>query len=398
MSDLFCSDRYGSVVITTESRPDSRSIHGHRPQGTKRRRRADGEASRTRILDAATEIAAERGYEGTSIALVSDKCGLPASSIYWHFKDKDDLIAAVIERSFAQWLSAWEIPDDGTAQERFVAIAAQIAKALLDSPDFIRLGLMLALERRPVEPRARAMFIAVRAQAFDTLTRTIRDLTPGLTDAQVHQLATYAMAGADGLFIAKEIGGDSVDLSACSNHGRAIAGGRSDHAWPAPMVRAIIGSGDRRRPMVRDGRLDPDSDGLAARRTGCPRRGRRSTACRVDMTIRPRPPTPRQLGQTRNNGVRMLDLPRLDRSVLRAGVNLDDHLDAPNLNMVTCGGQATVPIVAAVGRAGIVSYAEIVSSISAKSAAPGPAPTSTSSPKPPPPHCRSSAARSAARR
>jgi hypothetical protein len=52
-------------------------------------------------------------------------------------------------------------------------------------------------------------------------------------------------------------------------------------------------------------------------------------------------------------------------------VNLDEHLDAPNLNMVTCGGQATVPIVAAVARSGIVSYAEIVSSISAKSAGPG---------------------------
>ena len=52
-------------------------------------------------------------------------------------------------------------------------------------------------------------------------------------------------------------------------------------------------------------------------------------------------------------------------------VNLEEHLDAPNLNMVTCGGQATVPIVAAVAQAGIVSYAEIVSSISAKSAGPG---------------------------
>ena len=58
-----------------------------------RRKRADGELSRERILDAATEIAAERGYEGTSIGAVSKKCGLPASSIYWHFKDKDDLIA-----------------------------------------------------------------------------------------------------------------------------------------------------------------------------------------------------------------------------------------------------------------------------------------------------------------
>src|ERR1700756_6066432 len=179
-----------------------------------RRRRLDGELSRARILDAATEIAAERGYEGTSIALVSATCGLPASSIYWHFKDKDDLIAAVIERSFERWLSAWHLPAEGTASERLVGVAMQIAKALLDSPDFLRLGLVLALERRPVEPRARAMFLAVRAQAVETITPAIRDLAPGLTDAQAHQLATFAIAGADGLFVAKEIGGDAVDLPA----------------------------------------------------------------------------------------------------------------------------------------------------------------------------------------
>jgi AcrR family transcriptional regulator len=179
-----------------------------------RRRRLDGEASRTRILDAATEIASERGYEGTSIALVSTKCGLPASSIYWHFKDKDDLIAAVIERSFAHVLSAWQMPDDGAERERLVTMVLQIGKALLDRPDFLRLGLMLALERRPVEPRARAMFIDVRAQMYSTLCATARGLFPELTDAHIHQLATYAIAGADGLFIAKEIGGDSIDILA----------------------------------------------------------------------------------------------------------------------------------------------------------------------------------------
>jgi AcrR family transcriptional regulator len=179
-----------------------------------RRRRLDGEASRARILDAATEIAGERGYEGTSIALVSAKCGLPASSIYWHFKDKDDLIAAVIERSFAHVLSAWQMPDEGAARERLVTMVLQIGKALLDRPDFLRLGLMLALERRPIEPRARAMFIDVRAQMYSTLCTTARELFPELTDAHIHQLATYAIAGADGLFIAKEIGGDSVDILA----------------------------------------------------------------------------------------------------------------------------------------------------------------------------------------
>ncbi len=52
-------------------------------------------------------------------------------------------------------------------------------------------------------------------------------------------------------------------------------------------------------------------------------------------------------------------------------VNIEEHLDAPNINLVTCGGQATIPMVHAVSRVSPVEYAEIVATISSVSAGPG---------------------------
>ncbi|AGP29891.1 TetR/AcrR family transcriptional regulator [Corynebacterium terpenotabidum] len=170
-----------------------------------RTRRADGERSRQKILAAAAEIAAERGYDGTSIAEISRRCGLPASSIYWHFKDKDDLMATVIEDSFAAWNQSWEIDADENLLTALVAVAEQLIGALRAHPQFLHIGLPLALQKRSDNPRPRQMYLQMRENLIARFEQIGATHFPHVPESRRTAIITYLIAGAEGLIISHEL-------------------------------------------------------------------------------------------------------------------------------------------------------------------------------------------------
>ena len=172
-------------------------------------------------------------------------------------------------------------------------------------------------------------------------------------------------------------------------------GTRSPSGHSMAIKVAIIGSGNigtdlmikvlRTSKILEMGAMvgiDPSSDGLArARRLGVPATHEgvegllkmpEFDGIRIIFDATSAKTHHQHNEMLRGRGKQIIDLtPAAIGPYVVPVVNMGEHFDAPNLNMVSCGGQATIPMVAAVNRVAKVRYAEIVASIASKSAGPG---------------------------
>ncbi|MBU8818577.1 TetR/AcrR family transcriptional regulator [Mycolicibacterium goodii] len=175
------------------------------------RRQQQGEDSRALILDATERLMATRGYAATSISDIRKACGLPASSIYWHFGSKDGVLAAVMERGAERFFAA--IPTEGDPNAQLEVTAALQA----EHPDFLRLFYLLSLERGD-DPAVTEVMRRVRDTAIARFGEAIRrqlpdGLPPDRRERIVADLTAFAVAQSDGIFFAVHLEPDGTDVA-----------------------------------------------------------------------------------------------------------------------------------------------------------------------------------------
>jgi len=183
-------------MIPTETRPT--------------RKQLQGEQSRELILDATERLMSSRGYAATSISDIRKGCGLPPSSIYWHFGSKEGVLAAVMERGADRFFAA--IPTSEDTEEQLAVLSVLQSQ----HPEFLRLLYMLSLERNN-DPAVAAVIRRVRDTAIrrfrDAVTPLLPDdVRPAKAERIITELTALAVALSDGVFFAAHLEPDGTDV------------------------------------------------------------------------------------------------------------------------------------------------------------------------------------------
>ena len=139
-----------------------------------------------KVLDAAEDLFAEKGYDATSLGDVADRVGIRSPSLYNHFRNKDALYTAVLERllqSFTEPLT--ELLDQPVTKERISDWLERVIYAHHDNPNFARLVQHAALSGGPrmtevMDCMVRPMFDRPQGEVADTNLFTLGnpDLQP----------------------------------------------------------------------------------------------------------------------------------------------------------------------------------------------------------------------------
>lgn len=159
------------------------------------RRNARGEATLQRILDATITLVGRYGYGNTTIARVVKATQRPASSIYWYFDSKDELITAALESSYSTTPEAHQAwgnfdPARPVLQQLVAELEPELRASESETP--LRLGIMVALEGSSAASPVRQPFRRRRTKARGLITSWWADCFRSNSTVRQEEAVTYA--------------------------------------------------------------------------------------------------------------------------------------------------------------------------------------------------------------
>jgi AcrR family transcriptional regulator len=178
--------------------------------------------TRERVIRAAADLFADRGYAGTSISAIREASGVLPSSIYWEFGNKEGVFAAVLEDSTERWLAGSTRAVARLMRQRASASGNILepyfdfmAEALAARPEGLRLMLLVSVERRHGDSKPIEIIRAARRQAVEGLARVFAGA--GLVAAEPESeealdVARLIMMCFDGAVVAAQIDADAGDF------------------------------------------------------------------------------------------------------------------------------------------------------------------------------------------
>lgn len=208
-------------------------------ESTTRRIDEIGDESRRRILDAAEELFAEKGFDKTSFVDISARSGISRGSIPWHFRNKDGLVMAVLERSIRRAVNREKYVEEVSAHGAaglvtLGAVLSDFAHFLLEGNP--RLLFMILTEAMSGTGPLRDQYRDFMAQQRTELQEWFRVQRPKGVDrdaatARERTLSTVMNAALLGIHLQWQIDPEGVELEECLAALASLVDGRGDELW-----------------------------------------------------------------------------------------------------------------------------------------------------------------------
>ncbi|PLW66486.1 TetR family transcriptional regulator [Streptomyces sp. SCUT-3] len=179
--------------------------------GTKGTRQARSDRSREQILQAALDLAVEHGYQGTTMAAVSTESGLPIGSVYWHFKNKEQLFVALLEHCYEVWTRIHAGPEGlrGKLSRGIAGLAGADPEQHTKEEALLKAAMVWALSKRlgglGEDSEVRAAYLRIREEMFKVTVQRVTESVPAEVAERFPdvpaKLAVLSLAFTDGFYV-----------------------------------------------------------------------------------------------------------------------------------------------------------------------------------------------------